>query len=159
MVKTKKIVNLCKKTKLCKNNLGIPRKKMPQFNNEQTKLFLKYLKNNNIDFIKTKIDVRKLIPSQNQLNENAIKIMKKKYKQGKLKINNQTIIVSKNNYIIDGHHRWATLRSCIDDVQNCTKFGKLNTKISIYKLDLTPNQIFKIAIKFNLKYIKLGEKN
>jgi hypothetical protein len=159
MTKTKKIVNLCRKSKLCRNNLGIPRKKMPQFDKLQTKLFLNYLKKNQIKCVKKKIDVRLLIPTQNQLNALAIESLKKKYKKGTLKINNQTIIVSKNNYIIDGHHRWGTLRSCLEDISQCVNNGhKFNSKISVYQIDLMPLEILRLSKKFNVKYIKLGEK-
>jgi len=154
MVKTRKFTNdLCKKTKLCKGNMGIPRVKMPQFDEKVTKTFLSYLKKNGVKVKKINIDVRKLKPMQNQLNGDAINNMKKKYKQGMFNINKQTILVSKNNYIIDGHHRWGTLRSCLDNVNECiNKNNTFNSKISTYQINLTPLKIIKLSKSFKIKY-------
>ena len=157
--KPKKIINICRKSNICRNNLKIKREDMPQFDNKTTHSFIKNLRKKNILVRKTKIDVRKLNPTQNQINYEAIKKLQRLYLKNKININKQTILVSKDFYILDGHHRWATLLLCIDNIKKCVKLNqKLNTKISVYYIDLPIKKILKLANKFDqVKFLKIGE--
>lgn len=159
MKKTKKIINICNKSNICRNNLNIKRHKMPQFDDKTTHNFIKSLRKKNILVKKTTIDVRKLNPTQNQINYEAIKKLQRQYLKKKININKQTILVSKDLYILDGHHRWATLLLCIDNNDKCVKPNqKLNTSISVYYINLSIKKILKIANKFeNVEFLKIGE--
>lgn len=147
LTKKKKFTNLCDKTNICKYSLKIPRIKMPQFDKNTTNEFIKYLKKNNIIVKKKYINVLDLKPTQNQLNLEKIENMKKNI----YNLNTKTIIVSKNNYIIDGHHRWGTLVSCLQD-RKCINNSKSKNKISTYKINLLPLKIIQLSKKFDVKY-------
>ena len=143
----KRYTNLCKKTNLCRNNLNIPRIKMPQFDKNTTKQFINFLRRSNIKVNKIYIDVQKLKPTQNQLNLEKIQSMKVDIEN----IPKKTILTSKNNYIIDGHHRWGTIISCCNNIIDCGKKNKIN-KISTYKIDLLPRKIVQLSNIFDVKY-------
>lgn len=103
------------KNSICKNDLGIPRKYMPQFtlrrapfSQNPIKKFRSYIKHKY--GIKSYITTKKaseLKPSQGEiskvrveglLNDNVIDTME------------VPLVISNNDYIADGHHRWAAFR-------------------------------------------------
>lgn len=81
--------------------LDIDRKHLPQITSDNLKKFLKFLKNNGIELSIEKIPVKDLKPMQGHLNAEKIKSMSKN--KGSLK----PVIISDDNYILDGHHGWA----------------------------------------------------
>ena len=147
MVNTK---NLCKKTKICKNNLGINRKYMPQIEDDQIKPFIKFIRKTN-KINKKKIPTNILKSTQNQLYIPAIRKKQTKLSYGK-KLNMKPIFISNNNYILDGHHRWATLRDCEMFPINCNYKIK-NPKIDVYQINMPIKKLIKKTKKFNnIKY-------
>jgi len=46
-----------------------------------------------------------LIPSQEEIKKSVVKTIGKSMTEGTYK--DSPIVISKNNYVIDGHHRWA----------------------------------------------------
>jgi len=119
--KTKKIQRSAKKDLcagekgICKNNIGIPRKHMPQFtlrrapfSQNPIKKFRKY--------VKEKYDVKsrfgertadELKPSQGEINRGRVEALIEDNIIDDMEV---PIVISKDNYIIDGHHRWAAFR-------------------------------------------------
>jgi len=142
-----KHINLCKKTKICKGNLGYNRKKMPQINEDVMGDYIKYIKKTNKISKKKKIPVNILKSTQNQLSLNVVRKKQAKLNKRKLKIS--PIIISNDNYILDGHHRWATLRDCEMYPQNCSIKKKF--KIDAYKVDMPIKKLLKKTAKF--KYV------
>jgi hypothetical protein len=51
-----------------------------------------------------------IAPSQIEINQRKVNSMRSAYKKGKLNIEDQKIIVSKDMFVIDGHHRFALSR-------------------------------------------------
>jgi hypothetical protein len=103
------------KNSICKNDLGIPRKFMPQFtlrrapfSQNPIKKFRKYIKETyGINSYKGKRRAIDLKPSQGEisrvrvdglLNDNIINTIE------------VPLVISNDNYIADGHHRWAAFR-------------------------------------------------
>lgn len=77
---------------------------MPQIYNH--KKFSKKIRHKyNISSKTIKLSTKSLKPSQNEINgeivEKVVKSMKKKSKK------DMPIVVSKDGYVVDGHHRWA----------------------------------------------------
>lgn len=98
-------VDLCDAEKgFCAGNKDIPRRLMPQIYN--VKKFAKTIKKKyGIHSHMENVNPNSLIPSQEEIkkvvvNNIADSMMKGKYKD-------MPIVISKNKYIIDGHHRWA----------------------------------------------------
>ena len=97
---------------MCKGDLGIPRNLMPQFN---TPADIKAY----AGFIKTKYGIRsrrqtrkakQLRPSQEEINIDRVEDVVEKIEDKKVDPN-VPLIVSKDNYVIDGHHRWAAYKT------------------------------------------------
>ena len=141
--------NLCKNTNLCENNLNIPRKYMPQIENKYLDEYLKFIKKY-YKIKKQSIPVRKLKATQNELSEKAIRRTQKKIK--KKKFNPDPIIVSRDNYILDGHHRWGSYRDCEVNPSLC-KLKKKSFKIKTYKINAPIKQLLRKTKKFkNINY-------
>ena len=103
--------NLCDiKSGLCTGHLDIPRIKMPQIPDEIMPDLLMHLESYGYELFATAIPVSELTPTQNELHTNKVCDMVENYLDGKFPTITDTIIVSSDNYIIDGHHRWAACR-------------------------------------------------
>ena len=101
---SKKIVDLCDKSNFCKGTKDIPRKLLPQIFNANK--FAKVIKRNfGIKTRKISMRPRNLKPSQGEINSDVVNDIIK-YK----KVYQNPLVVSKDKYIIDGHHRWAAAK-------------------------------------------------
>ena len=94
---------------ICKGDLGIPRKYMPQFSSPaEIKQFSKFVKKvYKIKSFKAKRKAGELRPSQKEISRPRINGL---IKDGALEKLNVPIVVSGDNYVVDGHHRWAAYR-------------------------------------------------
>lgn len=143
--------NLCNNSNICNGNLDIPRYKMPQIEDRYLDKFLSVMKKNH-KVIKSKYLVRKIKPTQNELSRKAIRKKQSKIRKGK--VSSSPIIISSDYYILDGHHRWGTLRDCEDLKDNCNL--KKNIKISAYRIDLPIKKLLKKTKKLSfIKYEKM----
>ena len=97
------------KNNICKNDLGIPRKYMPQFETAaDIKSFTRFVKKvYKIKSHRTTRKAKELRPSQDEISRKRINGL---IKDNILKKVNNPIIISGDNYIVDGHHRWAAFR-------------------------------------------------
>jgi hypothetical protein len=135
------VFNLCnvsvKGTNLfCADTIGIPRVKMPQLDDQQTKDFRKYLKDQGYEIEKGKTKANNLRATQNELNGAKVAATAEKLR-AKPDHYSKRIIVSKDDYILDGHHHWAAkigLDAEDGDLTNDTKVKIARVNISITKL-------------------------
>jgi len=119
--KTKKVrrsqaEDLCSvKGGICKGDLGIPRSLMPQFTLRR-KPFSRKLLNEFRRYIKKKYGIKSrkvmktaknLNPSQNEISRHRVEGLIEDNIIDKQEV---PLLVSKNDYIVDGHHRWAAFR-------------------------------------------------
>jgi len=141
--------NLCNTSSICKGNYGLNRKKMPQFNKKTLKKFINSLEKKNIKSKKGSFHVKNLKATQNEIFHPAIKNIQKKIRKCKFKPD--TIVISKNNHVIDGHHRWASIKHCYNNPKLCRskKCKKFNPYLKGYKINLEPLDIIKRANNFN----------
>ncbi len=82
-------------------NLGIPRRNMPQIKKKHFEKFIEFLKEEGVEVKEVKISPLKLKPTQNEFNMGKVQLMgpdKEKLKK--------PLLVSSDNYILDGHHKW-----------------------------------------------------
>ena len=92
---------------MSKHNIKIPpigltfsRDQMPQLGPKEG--FLANLQKHKIKFHKVTIDSKDLKSSQGEFNKDAIASLMIDPKTSK-----SAIVISKDNYVLDGHHRWA----------------------------------------------------
>jgi len=88
---------LCKQ--LANHSLDIPRGEMPQINPDEK--FEKWLRNRGVTFEKTVEIPFVLKPTQNEFNVNKVASIASDSTQSE-----KPILISADNYCIDGHHRY-----------------------------------------------------
>jgi hypothetical protein len=93
----------------CKNNLGIPRAKMPQIQRAKTPEFLNSLKDQGVKVTQGKARVGDLRATQREINARKVAEMIQAAKDKKFDPGKAPVIVSSDQHILDGHHRWAAL--------------------------------------------------
>jgi GNAT superfamily N-acetyltransferase len=116
----------------CAESKGIPRVKMPQLNREATRKFRHFLQAKGYTITREKEEADKLRATQDELNGAKVAANAKAIESGDKIV--RRIIVSKDNYILDGHHRWAALVG-IDARDN--KLGDTKMKISRVNASIT----------------------
>ena len=127
---------------ICGRDLGIPRKYMPQFKEaEDVKKFVKFIKK--VYGIKSTHTTRKV----NQLRSTQSEISRKRITAliaephsilTKLRV---PLVVSKDNYIVDGHHRWAAYR-----------LKKPQASLPVTIIDAPVKDILGIAVAWGAKH-------
>ena len=83
-----------------KQSLGLKRNEMPQIRKQFLPILFETLSRDGIKYEDSIVSANRLKPSQNEINIDLTKTMSEEALQRK------TIIVSSDNYLIDGHHRW-----------------------------------------------------
>ena len=102
--------NLCKVSVpgtnlFCAKSKGIPRVQMPVVRAEEMPKFTDYLAKKGYPVLKTEEFAANLKATQNELAADKVFRNAQKIRDGTIK--KIRTIVSKDNYILDGHHRWA----------------------------------------------------
>jgi hypothetical protein len=117
--------NVCRMSSMCMPTLGIPRDLMPVINNASD--FLRRInEEGGITHVMTMARPSDLYPAQGEIRESrAVGAMKDMDSKGILQIRNETgmfraadpILISQDNWIIDGHHRWvAAQKRGLEDI-------------------------------------------
>jgi 2'-5' RNA ligase len=127
----------------CAETKGIPRVEMPQMNTKQTKAFVEYLKGKGYDVEKTREKASHLRATQNQLSAEKVIINIERNKDEPERLEKR-LVVSRDDYILDGHHHWAA-KLALD-----AKDNKLNndTKMRISRVDIDIITLLEEAEKF-----------
>ena len=130
--------NMCRTKSFCEGSKDIPRRLMPQIYNP--KRFSKKIHNKFKVKSKTmKMPTKILKPSQNEINGRIVEKVVESMKKNPKKQHNP-IVVSKDGYVVDGHHRWAAQK-----VMNPHK------KIKVLKMNAPINDALGIAIATETK--------
>lgn len=119
--------------------LGIPRDKMPQIDPSHIADFIQYLKSKSVDVSTKEMDPKNLIPTQNNFNLAKVKSIMNDHDGA-----NETsrhILVSKDNFVLDGHHRWLAHK-------------EKNRSISVHQLDVPVEDAIAHMIKYPKSYTK-----
>jgi len=114
-----KSVNFCDSfPQVCSENVGLARENMPQIYEEYIPEYLDFLQQNGISAkIEYDIPVKTLTASQEEISVPRISRMLKRLLNGYYidaygnKVNplKKKLIITKDNFVLDGHHRWATM--------------------------------------------------
>lgn len=139
--------NLCnvtvKGTSLfCGGSKGIPRVSMPQLDTEQTKNFLKALKKEGFKVQKDTEFAAHLRATQNELSGVKVWQQTEKAKIDPSRLEKR-LVVSRDNYILDGHHHWAAKIG--QDAKNNKLFN--NKKMRVSRVDASITQLLERAKK------------
>ena len=143
-----KVFDLCnvtvKGTNLfCADSKGIPRVKMPQMDVEQTKAFIQHLKDEGYKVEKTKEKSENLRATQSQLDGAKVARLAHKIEKDPERENTRRLVVSRDDYILDGHHHWGA-QIAVDAKDN--KLGDHHTKIT--RVDISITKLLEEANKF-----------
>lgn len=128
----------------CGDSQGIPRQEMPQFKGnaidpefehafgvdkngeiDVTQGFLDKLKADGVKMTEERVPAAQLKASQNELRGEKVAGMTEAALAGKYDPTKEPIVVSRDNYVVDGHHRWAA--SVALDAQD----GRLGDDVSM----------------------------
>jgi hypothetical protein len=118
------------------NTLGIERGELPQIPKDSIEEYLGYLESNGIQFEIQSQPVASLNSTQTEINFDKVRDM-----MIDDDVNNTPIIVSKDDYILDGHHR--ALAAFNSDKES---------EIPVIKIDLPIDELIDVSNDFNGSY-------
>lgn len=123
----------------CKGNLGLGRSEMPQLDDMED-AFLRTLQESGVQVSSGSIPAGKLFATQREINTEKVAGILGAIASGKLSLRKiaSGLIVSKDNYVLDGHHRWATI---------LTKNPRI--EIGVKKVDLPIQDLLERAVNFD----------
>lgn len=87
-----------------KDTMNVDRKDMPQIKSADLQDFFDFLKTKKVSTVKKTVDSSKLKATQGQFDKGKVKKAMDDIENGSMP--NKPILISKDNYVIDGHHRW-----------------------------------------------------
>lgn len=144
----------------CQESLGIPRVKMPQMKGvaekgskaeklgvdkkgevDLSQQFIDHLKSKGIKTEETTVRASHLRASQNEIVGSKIAKMVLEAQAGKRDLRDKPIFVTRDNYVVDGHHHWAA------DVGLGYAKGK-DLKVPVHRLDCDIGQALDLANSF-----------
>ena len=120
----------------CVESKGIPRIQMPQLDDKQTQEFRQYLKEKGYTVTLGEERAANLRATQNELNGAKVAAVMD-HLAGKDEHQSKPIIISQDDYILDGHHHWAGkigLDAADGDLTNDTPMNIARVNVSITKL-------------------------
>jgi len=88
------------------DGLGIKRKDMPQIPSDRRAQFLSDMADKGIETTLEKIDAGKLKPSQSEISATKTARLYEHFKEDGIP-QDKAILVSKDGFVVDGHHHWA----------------------------------------------------
>jgi predicted ABC-type ATPase len=114
-----------------KESLGVKRKDMPQITEEAQKDFMAHLKEQGVGVKTGKMKISEMKPSQDEMDaDKAAKLQDDPHLD-------KPIIVSKDDYIMDGHHRWLAARMKDED-----------QKANVIKVDMNGKELLDVMRKY-----------
>ena len=90
-------------------SLDVPRSEMPQIKSTDMDDFRRWLEEQNIDSTEEQISVKNLKPIQGEINVLKVRGMLEAKSIEELSTS-KPILITSDNFLIDGHHRWFALR-------------------------------------------------
>lgn len=119
--------------KIPKSDLNLPRKSLPNISADQYPAFFAWLKEQGVKITKSVKKIKDVKPSQGEFNpERILSVFKNKFDSSQ-----KPAILSKDNYILDGHHRYAA----------AWNMGP-TTPYHVIQIDLNIKDLIKTATKF-----------
>ena len=115
----------------------LPRELLPQIDESEIDNFKKYCEGKGIRAKYVRLSPKKIYPSQKKLNKSKIKnMLEKDYLNG-------VFVVSRDNRLLDGHHRWAS-----------DLIKRPDSQLTCLKVDCPMEQLISIGHMFDGSTIK-----
>ena len=91
--------------------LRMPRMNLPQIKSTDVPDFCKWLEEKGVDCVRTSMQVGELTPIQKEINLDKVDSMKRKHVKDQIDLSNgKPVMVSGDEHLVDGHHRWYALK-------------------------------------------------
>ena len=104
----------------------------------------------NLLIVKTKRNIYDLKPTIKKMRKNRIETMKKKLNVSKIV---KPIIISNDNFIVDGHYRWFVRKNLIETNTNGLSENELyDENVNIIMIDYNIKDLLIKLKEFNIKY-------
>jgi hypothetical protein len=138
------------------DNLGIPRNKMPQVPSDTKAVFISEMEKRGARVQRGVADPSKLHPIQEEMSASKVGLIMKKLRQKGMKTDDGgRIIISKDNFVIDGHHRWAAAAML--------SFEDSSVKLPVIRVDMNHKDLIAATLAWNdatgIKPVGMGESN
>lgn len=112
------------------DTLGVPRRHMPQIDEKHYEDLFRYIYDNGGKIKKETVDPADLMSTQSEFSDKGVEAA---MTNGKM---NKPIIISSDNYVLDGHHRWLAAKN-----------AKIH-KITAFKLNRPAKEGLSLLINF-----------
>lgn len=138
------------------DNMGIPRDKMPQVPSGLKDEFLAEMDKQGISYKRVDVSPQALHPIQSEISASkSAQIMLSLQEKGIGDDDKSRIIVSSDNYVIDGHHRWAAILTM--------SLRDSSVKMPVIKVNVPAKELIDVVHAWDdvvgVKPIALGERN
>jgi len=91
--------------------LRMPRMNLPQIKSTDVQEFCDWLESKGVECLKSSMRVGELTPVQKEINIDKTNSMKAKHEAGQIDLSNgKPVMVSGDEHLVDGHHRWYALK-------------------------------------------------
>ena len=111
-------------------------------------------KNDNLLITNTSINIYTLKPTLKKISKPKIESMKKKTLTENEDFIYKPIVISKDNFIIDGHHRWFVKKNLIESNTNGTNYKLYNEMVDVIIIDYTIEILIRKLQEFKIKFNK-----
>lgn len=134
MGKLSDLKNVMEKIFIPSGNMGIPRRNMPQIEDADQEDFIDFLADNGVRVSKIKIQAKKIKPIQKEIRADVVQKLLKDNSPKLIK----PVIISKDHYLLDGHHRWLAVLQDDKDVE-----------VQALQANLNMRQLLELSQKFS----------
>jgi hypothetical protein len=122
--------------------MGIARKDMPQIPGKERARFLEEIeKSDGITVEKEKVDPTTLKPIQKEISAARSGAIYKKFQEDGEIPKNERILISKDGFVVDGHHTWGAAVAFA--------FDNPGTELPVYRLSVTAKEALDISSKWS----------
>lgn len=94
----------------------LPRASLPQIKSTDVPEFVEWMNSRGADSFSTSVKADSLSPIQLEINLDKVAGMKSVHQSGQRDMGAKPVMVSNDDYLIDGHHRWYALKELGEDI-------------------------------------------
>ena len=122
-----------------KDTLGIKRKNMPQIKKQDYEEFIEYLQKNGAKFTRESVPADELKAMQAEFSDAGV--LKQLKKDIDKNYAGKAIIISEDDYVLDGHHRWLVAKNTGKD-------------LDVFRVNMPAYELFDLVNEFDKTYYK-----
>lgn len=122
-----------------KDTLGIKRKNMPQIKKQDYEEFIEYLQKNGAKFTRESVPADELKAMQAEFSDAGV--LKQLKKDIDKNYAGKAIIISEDDYVLDGHHRWLVAKNTGRD-------------LDVFRVNMPAYELFDLVNEFDKTYYK-----